>query len=374
MADKRDYYEVLGVDRGADGDTIKKAYRKMAKKYHPDVNPGDKEAEEKFKEVNEAYEVLSDAQKKAAYDQYGHAAFDQTGGGAGFGGFGGFSDFGDIGDIFSSFFGGGGSTRRNGPIRGNDIRAHLGVTFEEAAAGTKKTITYARVEECPECHATGAKKGTTPETCKKCGGTGSIRTQQRTILGMMQSTSTCPDCNGRGKTVKDPCGHCKGKGYVRISKKIDVTVPAGIDDGQTMSVRGQGDAGRNGGGPGDLLVTVSVRPHHIFERDGYDLYCEIPLTCTEAALGAELKIPTLEEEVDYKVPEGVQSGTVFTIKGKGIQRLNSKSKGDLHFTVVVETPQRLSAKQKELIKEFGESLGHTNNTKKDSWFKKKLKF
>lgn len=374
MADKRDYYEVLGIDKSADEDTIKKAYRKMAKQYHPDVNPGDKAAEEKFKEVNEAYEVLSDAQKKAAYDQYGHAAFDQTAGGSGgFGGFGGFSDFGDIGDIFSSFFGGG-SSRRNGPIRGADIRVHLGITFEEAAKGTKKTVSFARVEECPECHATGAKKGSAPETCKRCGGTGSIKTQQRTILGMMQSTSTCPDCNGRGKTVKDPCTNCKGKGYIRISKKLDVTVPAGIDDGQTMSVRGQGDAGRNGGGPGDLLVTVGVRPHHVFEREGYDLYCEIPLTFTEAALGAELKIPTLDEEVDYKVPEGVQSGTVFTIRGKGIQRLNAKSKGDLHFTVVVETPRNLSQKQKELIKEFGETLGNSNNEKKTSWFKKKMKF
>ena len=375
MAEKRDYYEVLGIDKSADEATIKKAYRTMAKKYHPDMNPGDKTAEERFKEVNEAYEVLSDAQKKAAYDQYGHAAFDQTaGGGAGFGGFGGFGDFGDIGDIFSSFFGGGGSTRRNGPARGGDIRVHLGITFEEAAKGAKKTITYARVEECPECKASGAKKGTSPETCKKCGGTGSIRTQQRTILGMMQSTSTCPDCSGRGKIVKNPCGNCKGKGYVRVSKKIDVTVPAGIDDGQTMSVRGQGDAGRNGGGAGDLLVTVSMRPHHIFERNGYDLYCEVPLTFTEAALGAELKIPTLEDEVDYKVPEGTQSGTVFTIRGKGVQRLNSKGRGDLHFTVVVETPRNLSQQQKELLREFGDSLENANHTKKSSWFKKKLGF
>jgi molecular chaperone DnaJ len=345
----------------------------MAKKYHPDMNPGDKSAEEKFKEVNEAYEVLSDAQKKAAYDQYGHAAFDQSAGGAGagFGGFNGFGDFGDIGDIFSSFFGGGSSSaRRNGPARGGDIRVHLGVTFEEAAKGPKKTITYARVEECPQCGATGAKKGTSADTCSKCGGTGTIRVQQRTMLGMMQSTTTCPDCNGRGKVVKDPCGNCRGKGYIRISKKIDVTVPAGIDDGQTMSVRGQGDVGRNGGSAGDLLVTVSVRPHHIFERNGYDLYCEVPLTFTEAALGADIKIPTLDDPIDYKIPEGTQSGTMFTIRGKGIQRLNSKSKGDLHFTVVVETPKNLNSKQKELLKELGESLGE--NYSKKSKFKKKL--
>ena len=370
MAEKRDYYEVLGIDRSADDAEIKKAYRGLAKKYHPDMNPGDKEAEEKFKEVNEAYEVLSDKQKRAAYDQYGHAAFDQSMGGGGAGA--GFGDFGDMGDIFSSFFGGfgGSSQRRSGPMRGNDTRIHLGLTFEEAAHGCKKTVTYARVEECPECGATGAKKGTSPVTCKKCGGTGSIRTQTRTILGMMQSTSTCPECQGRGKTVKDPCPNCRGKGYIRLNKKIDVTVPAGIDDGQTLSVRGQGDAGRNGGSPGDLFVTVSVRPHHLFERNGYDLYCEVPLTFPEAALGTELKVPTLDGEIDYKIPAGTQSGTVFTVRGEGIQKINSRGKGDLRFAVVVETPKGLNSKQKELMKEFAKTL----DTKKKSGFKKKLGF
>lgn len=376
MADKRDYYEVLGIEKGADDDSIKKAYRKMAKKYHPDLNPGDKAAEEKFKEVNEAYEVLSDSQKRSMYDQYGHAAFDQSAGGGagygGYGGFGGFGDFGDIGDIFSSFFGGGGggASRRNGPVRGEDIHLRLGITFEEAAKGCKKEVSYARIEECPDCGATGAKKGTSPVTCSRCGGSGSIRTQQRTILGVMQSTSTCPDCNGRGKTVKDPCGNCKGKGYVRVNKKIEVTVPAGINDGQTMSVSLQGDAGRNGGGYGDLLVTVSVRPHHIFERSGYDLYCEIPLSFTEAALGAEIKIPTLDEDVEYKIPEGTQTGTTFTLRGRGVQRLNSKNKGDLHFTVVVETPRNLNSKQKELLRELSESLDGKDEKKK-SRFKKR---
>lgn len=372
MADKRDYYEVLGIEKGADDAAIKKAYRTMAKKYHPDLNPDNKEAEEKFKEVNEAYEVLSDPQKKSMYDQYGHAAFDQTAGGGpgGFGGFGGFGDFGDIGDIFSSFFGGGGgSSRRNGPMRGSDIRVRLNITFEEAAKGTKKTVSYPRVEECPDCSGSGAKKGTSPETCRKCNGTGTIRVQQRTMLGMMQTSSPCPDCGGRGKTIKNPCDNCRGKGYIRINKKIDVTVPAGIDDGQTLSVRGQGDAGRNGGGYGDLLVSISVRDHDIFERSGYDLYCEIPISFTEAALGAEVKVPTLDGEETYHIPEGTQTGTTFVLKGRGIQRLNAKSKGDLRFTVRVETPKSLNAEQKELLRKFGETLGEKN--KKGSWFKKK---
>lgn len=372
MADKRDYYEVLGIDKGADDDAIKKAYRKMAKKYHPDLNPGDKEAEEHFKEVNEAYEVLSDPQKKSMYDQYGHAAFDQTAGGGagGYGGFGGFGDFGDIGDIFSSFFGGGGgSSRRNGPVKGSDIRVRLNITFEEAAKGTKKSVSYPRVEECPDCSGTGAKKGTSPETCRKCNGTGTVRTQQRTILGVMQTSGPCPDCGGRGKIVKNPCENCRGKGYIRINKKIDVSVPAGIDDGQTLSVRGQGDAGRNGGGYGDLLVNVNVRAHDIFERGGYDLYCEVPISFTDAALGAEIKVPTLDGEETYSIPEGTQTETSFVLKGKGIQRLNSKGRGDLHFTVKVETPRNLSSEQKELLHRLGETLGE--KSKKGSWFKKK---
>ncbi len=374
MAEKRDYYEVLGIDKGADDAAIKKAYRAMAKKYHPDLNPGDKNAEEKFKEVNEAYEVLSDPQKKAAYDRYGHAAFDQTAGGGagGFGGFGGFGDFGDIGDIFSSFFGGGGgsSSRRNGPVRGSDIRVRLNITFEEAAKGTKKTVTYPRVEECPKCSATGAKKGTSPETCRKCNGTGTIRVQQRTMLGMMQTTSPCPDCGGKGKIIKEPCDNCKGKGYIRINKTIDVTVPAGINDEQTLSVRSQGDAGRNGGGYGDLLVFVNVRPHPVFERNGYDLYCEIPVSFSEAALGAEVSVPTLDGNETYNIPEGTQTGTTFTLKGKGVQKLNSKNRGDLHFTVRVETPRGLNSEQKELLRKLGESFGDRSK-KGSSRFRKK---
>ena len=374
MAEKRDFYEVLGIDKGADDAAIKKAYRSMAKKYHPDLNPGDKNAEEKFKEVNEAYEVLSDPQKKAAYDRYGHAAFDQTAGGGagGFGGFGGFGDFGDIGDIFSSFFGGGGgsSSRRNGPVRGSDIRVRLNITFDEAAKGTKKTVTYPRVEECPECSATGAKKGTSPETCRKCNGTGTVRVQQRTMLGMMQTTTPCPDCGGKGKIIKDPCDNCRGKGYIRINKTIEVTVPAGINDEQTLSVRSQGDAGRNGGSYGDLLVFVNVRPHPVFERRGYDLYCEIPISFSEAALGAEVSVPTLDENETYTVPEGTQTGTTFTLKGKGVQKLNSKNKGDLHFTVVVETPKGLNFEQRELLRKLGESFGDRSK-KGSSRFRKK---
>ena len=374
MAEKRDFYEVLGIDKGADDAAIKKAYRSMAKKYHPDLNPGDKNAEEKFKEVNEAYEVLSDPQKKAAYDRYGHAAFDQTAGGGagGFGGFGDFGDFGDIGDIFSSFFGGGGgsSSRRNGPVRGSDIRVRLNITFDEAAKGTKKTVTYPRVEECPECSATGATKGTSPEVCRKCNGTGTVRVQQRTMLGMMQTTTPCPDCGGKGKIIKDPCDNCRGKGYIRINKTIEVTVPAGINDEQTLSVRSQGDAGRNGGSYGDLLVFVNVRPHPVFERRGYDLYCEIPISFPEAALGAEVSVPTLDENETYTVPEGTQTGTTFTLKGKGVQKLNSKNKGDLHFTVVVETPKGLNFEQRELLRKLGDSF-RDRSKKGSSRFRKK---
>ena len=374
MAEKRDFYEVLGIDKGADDAAIKKAYRSMAKKYHPDLNPGDKNAEEKFKEVNEAYEVLSDPQKKAAYDRYGHAAFDQTAGGGagGFGGFGDFGDFGDIGDIFSSFFGGGGgsSSRRNGPVRGSDIRVRLNITFDEAAKGTKKTVTYPRVEECPKCSATGAKKGTSPEVCRKCNGTGTVRVQQRTMLGMMQTTTPCPDCGGKGKIIKDPCDNCRGKGYIRINKTIEVTVPAGINDEQTLSVRSQGDAGRNGGSYGDLLVFVNVRPHPVFERRGYDLYCEIPISFPEAALGAEVSVPTLDENETYTVPEGTQTGTTFTLKGKGVQKLNSKNKGDLHFTVVVETPKGLNFEQRELLRKLGDSF-RDRSKKGSSRFRKK---
>ncbi len=389
MADKRDYYEVLGVDKGADADTIKKAYRTLAKKYHPDMNPGDKEAEQKFKEVNEAYAVLSDQDKKAKYDQYGFAGVDGNAGfgDGGFGGFGGFGggaggfDGSDIfGDIFSSFFGGasGGassssSARRNGPARGGDILQRVTISFEEAAFGCKKDVSFDRIEKCPDCGATGAAKGSTTETCSTCHGTGTVRVSQRTPLGMFQSTRPCDACGGTGKIIKNPCPNCRGKGYIKITKKLEITIPAGIDDGQKVAIRGQGDAGRNGGPNGDLIIAVTVRPHAIFERDGYNIYCEVPITFAEAALGAEIQIPTLEGQMSYQIPEGTQNGTSFTVRGKGIPMVNSKNRGDLIFAVSIETPRNLTESQKDLLRKFAESLGERNNSKKDSFFKKWFK-
>ena len=378
MADKRDYYEVLGLDKSADEAAIKKAYRTLAKKYHPDMNPGDAEAEKKFKEVNEAYAVLSDPEKKSKYDQFGFAGVDpQAGfgdggfGGAGFGGF----DAGDIfGDIFGSFFGGGmggqSSARRNGPMRGGDILQRVTISFEEAAFGCKKEVSYGRVEKCGECDGSGAKKGTTVETCPTCHGTGQVRVQQRTMLGMMQTTHACEDCGGTGKKIKEPCTNCRGKGYVKLTKKLEVNIPAGIDDGQKVAIRTQGDAGRNGGSPGDLIIAVSVRPHPIFEREGYNIYCEVPITFAEAALGGKIDVPTLEGKEAFDIPEGTQHGDQFTLRGKGIPKVGSTSRGDLIFAVSVETPRGLSAAQKDLLRKFADSLGEKNNTKRSSFIKK----
>ncbi|MBO5212055.1 MAG: molecular chaperone DnaJ [Clostridia bacterium] len=370
MADKQDYYETLGLSKGAGADEIKKAYRNLAKKYHPDMNPGDKEAEQKFKEVNEAYGVLSDPDKKAKYDQYGHAAFDPNAGFGGGGGFGGFDGF-DMGDIFSSFFGGGSSRsshRANAPIHGDDIGVRVIISFEEAVFGCKKEVSYARVQKCDDCSGSGAAKGTSPEKCSRCGGTGTVTTQQRTMFGVMQSTGACPECHGTGKKIKTPCKNCNGKGYIKITKKLEVTIPAGIDDGQRIALRSQGDEGRNGGVAGDLIINVSVRPHPIFERDGNDIYCEIPITFTEAALGAKIKIPTLDGNMDYDIPEGTQTGTVFTIKQKGITSVNGRSKGNLYVTVVVETPKNLTEEQKELLRKFGGSCKEKNFSKKNGFF------
>ena len=375
MADKRDYYEVLGLDKSADEAAIKKAYRQLAKKYHPDMNPGDAEAEKNFKEVNEAYAVLSDADKKSRYDQFGHAGVDGQGGfEGGFGGFGGFDASDIFGDIFGSFFGGGMGTsqsaRRNGPMRGGDILQRVTISFEEAAFGCKKEISYGRVEKCPECEGSGAKKGTTVDTCTTCHGTGTVRVQQRTMIGMMQTTRPCEDCGGTGKKIKEPCAYCKSKGYVKNSKKLEVTIPAGIDDGQKVAIRSQGDSGRNGGSAGDLIIAVSVRPHPIFERDGYNIYCEVPITYAEAALGAQIEIPTLEGKETYSIPEGTQHGTEFTLRGRGIPYVNSKSRGDLIFAVSIETPRGLTEEQKDLLRKFAESLGEKNNTKKSGFIKK----
>ncbi|MBE6718708.1 MAG: molecular chaperone DnaJ [Ruminococcaceae bacterium] len=372
MADnKRDYYEVLGVDKSSDEQSIKKAYRKLAKQYHPDMNPGDKEAEKKFKEINEAYAVLSDSEKKARYDQYGHAGVDPNMGGGGYGDFGGFGGF-DFGDIFSSFFGGGQSSysRRNAPERGDDLRAHLTISFEEAVFGCKKEITYNRIEMCEDCSGSGAQKGTSAETCKTCGGSGQVRVTQRTALGMFQTTKTCDACGGKGKIIKSPCTNCRGTGYVRVKKNVEVSIPVGIDDGNTVIVRNMGNAGRNGGGYGDLYVTVSVRPHTVFERNGYDIYCDVPVTFVEAALGAEIDIPTLEGKIKYTIPEGTQTDTRFTLRGKGIQSPRSKNKGDLIFRVIVEVPKGLSNTQKDALKNFAELCGNSNYTKKESFMKK----
>ena len=377
MADnKRDYYEVLGVGKSATEDEIKKAYRQLAKKYHPDVNPGDKEAEAKFKEVNEAYAVLSDSEKRAKYDRFGHAAFDPSaGGGSGFGGFGGFggADF-DFGDIFSSFFGGGGGSsrsRHNAPIEGDDIGTRVTVTFEEAVFGCKKEINFARVENCAECSGSGAAKGTTPETCTTCKGTGRVTVQQQTMLGYMQTQRACSACGGRGKIIKTPCKNCNGKGRVKINKKLEVNIPAGIDDRQNIVLRGQGSAGINGGPAGDLIIEVRVKEHPIFIRRGNNIYFEVPISFAEAALGAEIEIPMLDGSREkYKIPEGTQSGTDFTMRGKGVADVNSKRRGDLIFTATVETPNNLTSEQKELLKKFAASLGENNNKKKKSFFSK----
>ncbi|NLW74658.1 MAG: molecular chaperone DnaJ [Clostridiales bacterium] len=377
MADKRDYYEILGVPKGADADTIKKAYRKLAKKYHPDINPGDKEAEEKFKEINEAYEVLSDPEKRAKYDQFGHAAFDPTaGGGGGFSGFSGFPDFdlGDIGDLFGSFFSGfGGSTqtRRGGPIRGDDIAVKVTLSFEEAVFGVRKDVSYNRIERCSDCSGTGAAKGSRPETCPVCHGTGQRHTTQRLMGISFQSTTTCEQCRGSGKIIRNPCSNCRGTGYVRLTKVISVSIPAGIDDGNRIIQRGLGNEGRNGGPAGDLIIMVSVKKHSIFARDGNDIRCEVPITVTEAILGAEIQVPTLEGSVNFTIPEGTQPGTSFTIKSKGIPYVNSPGRrGDLIFTVNVEIPHGLTNKQKEHIRSFAESCGDHNYAKRSNFFKK----
>ena len=374
MADKRDYYEVLGISKGASDTEIKKAYRSMAKKYHPDMNPGNAEAEAKFKEVNEAYAVLSDADKKAKYDQFGHAAFDPASGGGYGGGYGGFGDFGDIGDIFGSFFGGGfgGASRqsRNAPMRGEDVLARVTITFEEAAFGVKKEISFNRVQKCSDCGGSGAAKGSHAETCSACRGSGQRMVTQR-IAGMaFQSTTTCDACRGSGKIIKDPCSNCRGTGYVKVNKKLSVNIPAGINDGERIALRGQGCDGRNGGPAGDLVISVSVKRHSFFERDGYNIYCDVPLTVAEATLGAEIDVPTLEGNQKFTIPEGTQGGTQFTLRQKGIPYVNNANRrGDLIFTAVIEIPKGLSDKQKEHMRAFAESCGESNYTKKKSFFK-----
>lgn len=359
MPDKRDYYEVLGVDRSASDDEIKKAYRKMAKKYHPDLNPGDKDAEAKFKEVNEAYEVLSDSDKKARYDQFGHAGVDPNfgaGGGAGGAGF----DF-DLGDIFSSFFGGGGGfggfgggrqSNPNAPQRGSDASATVTISFEEAAKGCKRTIDVPRIILCDECGGSGAAKGSSPKTCPECNGRGQVQTQQRTPFGVISTSKVCPRCNGKGKVVDNPCNRCKGAGRIRKMHKLEVNIPAGIDDRQVVNMRGQGNAGINGGASGDLHITVNVRPHPLFERDGFDVWYDMTVSFAQAALGCEIMVPTIDGKVKYNLPHGTQPGTVFKLRGKGIQYINGRGRGDQLVRIIVDVPNTLTERQKELLREF----------------------
>ena len=370
---KRDYYEVLGVEKGASAEEIKKAYRKKAMQFHPDRNPGDKTAEEKFKEVGEAYEVLSDDDKRARYDQFGFQGVDPNfGGGAGFdGGFGGFGGFGDLGDIFGEFFGGGGSRRasnQNAPRRGENVGARLDLTFEEAAFGCEKEVSAQRIENCAACNGSGSADGAT-ETCSQCRGTGEVRTVQN-FMGMhMQSSTVCPTCSGRGKIIKTPCNTCKGKGKVRRTQKIKVKIPAGVDDGQSVRVRGEGCVGSNGGPNGDLLVEIYIKDHPIFSRQNADVYCEVPITFSQAALGAEIEVPTLDGKVKYDLPEGVQTGKSFILSGKGIPYVNnSKRRGNQYFTVVVETPTKLTKEQKELLRKLDETMDGNGTPKRKKFF------
>ena len=375
MANKRDYYEVLGVDKGADEAAIKRAYRTLAKKYHPDVNPGDKTAEEKFKEVNEAYQVLSKPQKRAQYDQFGHDGPQSGfGGGSGFGGFSGFEGggFGGFEDIFSSVFGGGfgGGARANGPVPGDDLRYDLTISFEEAAMGCEKEINLVRDEECPTCNGSGAKPGSKVDSCPTCGGSGQERVVTNTPFGRIQNVRTCSRCHGAGKIITEPCQKCHGRGKVRVSKRRTVKVPAGIDNGQVLTIRGQGGLGERGGQPGDLLIVINVKPHKLFKRRDDDLYIEMPLTFTQAALGAELDVPTLTKPVKYKFPEGTQPGQVFRLRDQGVTHLRGGGKGDLYITAVVEIPKKLTSQQKELLRQFDESTNGSQYEKKKSFFDK----
>ena len=376
MADKRDYYEVLGVSKTASDSELKSAYRKLAKKYHPDVNPGDKEAEKKFKEASEAYAVLSDAEKRRQYDQFGHAAFEQGGGGAG--GFGGF-DFngGDMGDIFGDIFGGmfgggsrGGARQANRPTQGSHIRARIHVTFEEAVFGTSKKIEITLKDECTTCHGTGAKPGTSPETCPKCQGRGQITITQQSMFGMVRNVQVCPDCHGSGKIIKDKCPDCRGTGYQTKLKNIQVTIPAGIDNGQSIRIRGKGEPGINGGEWGDLLVEVAVSQHPIFRRQDYDIFSTVPVSFVQAALGATIRIDTIDGQVEYELKAGTQTDTQVRLRGKGVPSLRNKNvRGDHYVTFVVQVPTSMTKEQKEALQAFGEAMNgkttaNTTTTKK----------
>ena len=371
MADKRDYYEVLGVDKNADDATLKKAYRKLAKKYHPDVNPGDKEAEAKFKEATEAYSVLSDADKRRQYDQFGHAAF-ENGGGGGAGGFGGFdfngADMGDIfGDIFGDLFGGGGRTRRanNGPMKGANLRARVNITFEEAVFGCEKELEIVLKDECTTCHGTGAKPGTSPVTCPKCKGQGQIVYTQQSMFGMVRNVQTCPDCNGSGQIIRNKCSDCSGTGYIKVRKRIKVPIPAGIDNGQSVRIREKGEPGINGGPRGDLLVNVTVSRHPKFQRQEYDIYSTEPITFAQAALGGTIKIDTVDGPYEYTLKPGTQTDTTIRLKGKGVPTLRNRNIRGTHIVkFVVQVPEKMNAAQKEALRNFQEAMGEVAPSEK----------
>ena len=384
MAEKRDYYEVLGIGKNATDAEIKSAYRKLAKKYHPDLNPGNKEAEEKFKEVNEANDVLSDPQKRQRYDQFGFAGVDPNyaaangGGAGGFGGGFGGVDLGDIfGDIFGggfgggfSGFGGGSSTRTaNAPRKGHDIQASVILTFEEAAHGCSKKITINRQDTCPDCGGTGAAKGTSPETCPDCGGCGYVVTQQRTPFGVMQSQQPCSHCGGRGTIIRNPCKTCRGTGKTAARKSLEINIPAGIDDDQNIALRGQGDAGSNGGPAGDVIVHVTVKADPMFERDGYDVTIHVPITFSQAVLGDDVEVPTVDGRIVQHIPEGTQSGTKFRLRGQGIQYLNGRGRGDQYVIVDVEIPKKVTRAQREALKAFEDSMKEDNYEKRKGFFK-----
>ncbi len=384
MAEKRDYYEVLGIGKNATDAEIKSAYRKLAKKYHPDLNPGNKEAEEKFKEVNEANDVLSDPQKRQRYDQFGFAGVDPNyaaangGGAGGFGGGFGGVDLGDIfGDIFGGGFGGGfggfggGSSTRtaNVPRKGHDIQASVILTFEEAAHGCSKKITINRQDTCPDCGGTGAAKGTSPETCPDCGGRGYVVTQQRTPFGVMQSQQPCSHCGGRGTIIRNPCKTCRGTGKTAARKSLEINIPAGIDDDQNIALRGQGDAGSNGGPAGDVIVHVTVKADPMFERDGYDVTIHVPITFSQAVLGDDVEVPTVDGRIVQHIPEGTQSGTKFRLRGQGIQYLNGRGRGDQYVIVDVEIPKKVTRAQREALKAFEDSMKEDNYEKRKGFFK-----
>ncbi|MEE1242541.1 MAG: molecular chaperone DnaJ [Frisingicoccus sp.] len=356
---KRDYYEVLGVSKSATDDELKKAYRKLAKKYHPDTNPGDKEAEAKFKEASEAYAVLSDADKRRQYDQFGHAAFEQGGGAGGFGGFD-FNDMGDIfGDIFGDFFGGGRSRSQsyNGPTQGANVRINVRISFMEAVFGVDKKFEMNMKDECPHCFGSGAKPGTKPETCTKCGGKGQVVYTQQSMFGMVRNVQPCPDCQGSGKIIREKCPDCSGTGYVRNKKTIEVSIPAGIDNGQSVRIRGKGEPGKNGGGRGDLLVNVSVDRHPIFRRQEYDIYSTMPISFVQAALGGDITIKTVDGDVVQNIKPGTQTDTRIRLKGKGVPTIRNKNiRGDHYVTLVVQVPEKLNNEQKELLRKFDESM------------------